>query len=670
MNDFRFYSPEILLLVLALPLLKFALAHLEKGARNRLLKFVADENLSRLLISKGRLKDKGKLFAYWIGLALLIVAAARPQANPKVEEVQSTGLDIYVLIDVSRSMDAEDVAPSRLMKAKKTVQHLTSRLSGDRVGIIAYANSAILITPLTSDYSIIDSYLKNLDSSLIPSQGTNLQSALEVAKEAMARGAAKSGENERSNVFIVMSDGETHGESDLQVVDEIRASGGIIFSIAIGTERGAPIPLRDEKGELRGFKTDLSKNTVVSPMNPVVLQELATRGGGHFYFSTLDEAEVEDILARVGDAQRGNFALIRTTVYEELFLFVLSPGVLLLLFSYLTIQNALLPLHTIFRIRKSAKRKSKTAASLALFILSSGSADAGTLSFLKTKEKVVSEESQKLEKEKKFDQAVDLLKGLQAENPDSADLNYNIGTYQVLENKHSQGREQLNRLRSADPKLRLQGLFNIGGSYALEGKKEEARSAYAELISLLRKKEKLSNKEAELLDLAKKNVNRLADPAQQPNPQQDKSENQNKKSGSQESPQENKGDSKQEDKNSGNGDDQKKGPDKQGDPKKEGDGDSKKDANPEEKKGDRDSKQERPESKDDSTSKGDQEQEGGNAPPRRGGQPFRERDSMGEDEARRILGALKEREGNLQKKFLKDKVKGGKVNVDDAAQDW
>lgn len=703
MNDFRFFSPSLLLLLALLPVARFVLGRIDKGARNRLLRFVADANLEKLLVSKGTLSDRGKRAAFWAGLALAILAAARPQANPTVEEVQSSGLDIYVLMDVSRSMDAEDIAPSRLLKAKKTVQHLTARLAGDRVGVIAYANSAVLITPLTSDYSIIDSYLKNIDTSLIPSQGTNLGSALEVAKDAMERGAkAKGEEGDRSNIFVVLSDGEDHGDSDLSIVDEIRKNGGLVFAIAFGTERGAPIPLRDEKGELRGFKTDLAKNTVVSPMKPQVLKEVANRGGGTFYFSTYEEAEVEDLLARVGDAQRGSFAVIHTTVYEELFPWFLAPALALLLFSFVSLRalaGGRLPgLKDLKAMRSGVKPAVKQLALLVAFLplaLAAGEARAHPLSFLWTKEKNASEESRALAKEKKYDEAVNVLKGLQAENPDNADLAYNMGTYMVLNQKHSDGREQLKRLASAEPRLRLPGLYNAAGSYALEQNKAGARAEYAELIQLLSRREKLSDSEAKLLADAKRNVARLADPNQQPPPQQDKSEN---KSNSDQNKQENKGGSqgqndqkKQEGKENKSGDDKKD--DKGGDDKKDNkgkgddgknkedkkdkdkenkeDGEGKDEKKDSEKKGD-EGKEEKKEGKGDDKQKneGDQGKQGGQLPPRRGGQPFKERDNMGEDDAKRILGALKEREGNLQKKFLKDKVKGGKVTVDDAAKDW
>lgn len=641
MTDFKFANAEILFLLLALPVAGLLLSRLDKGAHNRLLRFMAEANLRQLLLAKGGIRARGKKAAFWLGLALLVIAAARPQANPSVEELQSSGLDIYVLLDVSRSMDVEDIAPSRLKKAKKTVLHLTSKLSGDRVGIIAYANSAILITPLTSDYSIIDSYLKNVDSSLIPSQGTNLGGALEVAQQAMERGAkSAASETDRSNIFLVLSDGEDHGESDLSIVDTIRSSGGLIFSIAYGTERGAPIPLRDEKGELRGYKTDEARNPVLSAMKPQVLKEAATRGGGHFYFSTLDETEIDDLLARVSDSKRGSITVVKTTVYEEWFGLFLAPGLLLLLFSYASMLTLGERLRLAFASRKKTPKGGASALAVLFLLLSASPAMANPLSFLWTKEKKASQESSELAKQKKYSEAVDALKGLQAENPDSPELNYNIGTYLIEEKKHEQGRLQLSRLRSADDRVRAPALFNTAGSYAQEGKKAEARAAYAELIQLLSRREKLSDEESKLLELAKKNVERLADPSQQPDQKQDK----------------------QEEKKEDGGEDKKEQKDQKGQ-KDQGGGDKPKED--EQKKQGEDQqnkeKQEKP---------GNEAKEGGKQIPRSGGQPFRERDNMGEDDAKRILGALKERESNLQKKFLKDKVKGGKVNVDDAAKDW
>jgi Ca-activated chloride channel homolog len=665
MNDFRFASPSYLLFLLALPLLWLALRRIDSRAKERLRKFMAEENLRKLVVSKGELRERGKKLAFWLGLACCCLALARPQANPVEEEMQSAGLDIYVLLDVSKSMDAEDVAPSRLKKAKREIQHLTSRLSGDRVGLIVYANSAVLVSPLTSDYTILDSYLQHIDTGMVPSQGTNLGHALEIAREAMERGARASstGNSEmRSNVFLVMSDGEDWGESNLNVVDTIHSSGGIIFTIALGTQKGVPIPMRNEKGELMGYKHDRLGNTVVTAVNPAVLQDVANRGGGQFYFSTLEEGEIEDILARVGSMERRSYTAIRTKVYEEFFVPVLLTGIFLLLFSFLSVTE--------FFLRLKALLPGK-AAPLLLLVLLPSHAHANPLSFLWSREKRASEKSADLARQGKAGDAVDTLKELQAENPDSPELNYDIGTYFLIDKKNGQGRDQLKRIRDPKNPMRGRALFNLAGSYALEGNKDDARAAYADLMHDLSSKPKLSKDEKELAQLVRKNLARLADPNQQPQSAQNQQSQQQNQGGGQD--QKNKQDQGQgQNKNQDSKQDQDK---KQDQNKKQDQGsgqdDKKKQEQDKQKEGEKQDQQ--GEQKKDQDQNGKQSGQSGqqdHLPPRRGGAPFRERDNMAEDDAKRILGALREQESSLQKKFLNNKAKKGKIEQDDAAKDW
>lgn len=679
MQDFHFANPEYTLLILLLPLLRFVFARANKSARTKLSRFISEQNLSQLLRSRSTFQGRSKIAFFWVGLVCVIFALARPQANPSVEEMQSAGLDIYVLLDVSRSMDAEDVPPSRLKKAKRTIQTLASRLSGDRIGIIAYANSAVLISPLTSDFSILESYLQSVDTSLIPSQGTNVANALEVAKEAMERGAKTSGEDSpRSNIFLVLSDGEDYGESDFSVADEIRKAGGLIFTIAFGTEKGVPIPVRDDRGELRGYKKDQAGEPVLTAVKPGPLQDLANRGGGHFYFTTTGETEVEDLLARVGDAQRGSFTSVRVVIYEELFWLFLLPGLLAILFSFIPLS--LLIGRELFL--KILKRNTATTATLILLFAFSATAHAGPISFFWSKERKASRQSQELAEQKKFSEAADALKGLQAENPDSPELNYNIGTYLLQDQKGRIGREQLSHLRNADGPLRDYASYNMAGSLAMEGKKDEARAAYAELIQRLAGKTQLTEQESVLLQQAKRNVARLADPNQQQPPQKDKSDQQQQGGGGQSDPNENKDqnkDEKKENQQGGQGKDQKDSKDKENEQGKDKEKDQNKDQgkDKEDKPGDKGDQKDEKKKEDGDQGQDDkskQQKEGSQdkqaPPPKFGNQPFKERDNMGEDDAKRILGGLKERESNLQKKFLKNQIKGGRVKADDAAKDW
>jgi hypothetical protein len=197
-------------------------------------------------------------------------------------------------------------------------------------------------------------------------------------------------------------------------------------------------------------------------------------------------------------------------------------------------------------------------------------------------------------------------------------------------------------------------LFNLAGSYALEGNKEDARAAYAELIHELGKKQNLSQADKELQGLVRQNLARLADPAQQPKPEQQNQQDQEKQPG-------------------GGGPDQKQ--DQKQDQNQDGkQGQESPDKKPEDGKDQKD-KQGQKDPLDQPKDQGQEKQAGqqnqeGQIPPRRGGTPFRERDNMGEEDAKRILGALREHESSLQKKFLNNKAKKGKLEQDDAAKDW
>lgn len=667
MNDFRFANPKYLLLLLGLVAAYLLLRWLRDAGRQRMLRFVAEENLKRLLVSTGSVRESGKRLALWLGLALMVLALARPQANPTMEDVEGMSLDIYVLLDVSRSMDAEDIAPSRLRKAKRSVQHLMELLSGDRLGVIGFAGSSALLVPLTSDYEIVRSVLQNVDTSVIPSQGTDIGGALELAKSAMERGAQVVGSNggARTNIFLILSDGEDHGEKDLAIADSIRSEGGIIFSIAYGTEKGVPIPVRNDRGELMGYKRDGKGNTVISTVQSKALSEVARRGGGQFYHSTLEEQEIEDILARVQTAQRSGAVTTKARIYEELYGYLLLLSLLSLLYSFVSIRALW---------QKGGGRWSRLA--LLPLLLLPVHANANPLSLLWNKEKRIGAKSQELSQEGKPEAAADQLKILQAENPDSSAVNYNLGTYLLEAKKLEEGREQLGRVAKDKNYLQAEALYNLAGSYMLEKKRPQAIAGYADLIRRLEKKSPLIEKEKEILKKARESFAHLSQ-EEQKNPQQQQGQDQQKQQG-QDGDQEKK--DQQQPGKGGEGDKKEDSKDKKSEDSK-GDGKEKKD----EKKDGEGKKQEKEnkpgegkdEKKDESQKNEPSSQDGQqgkdkqqNMPPRRGGTPFRERDNISESDAKRILESLKQQEGELQKKFLKKNGKNSKVVDDGSGQDW
>jgi Ca-activated chloride channel family protein len=658
MTDFHFANPDYLFLLLALPLLQALVSYFHKNARERLLRFVSATNLDALLKGKGASGIDWKKLFFWLGTLLLILALARPQANPQVEEMEGASLDIYVLLDVSRSMDAEDVPPSRLARAKHAVESLMQLLSGDRVGLVAFAGTAVLISPLTSDYEVIHTFMQNVDTSLIQNQGTDIPHALSVAEEAMRRGAERTGDTgPRSNVFVVLSDGEDHGDENWSIVDQIRKEGGTVFTIAFGTASGASIPVRNAQGEIAGYKRDRAGNQVKTAVETKALEEIAKRGGGQFYVSTPDEGEVRDILNRMQNMDRSGATLMRARVYEEYFMPFLAAGLAFLLFSFLSIPRLSF---------KNPLRKS-----LLLLALFPSAAKASPLSWLWDGEKRAYQDSQGLAAEGKTEEAVNRLKPLLAEHPDSPELNYNVGTYLLGAKKDEEGREQLKRLTETENPLRSEALFNIAGSYAQGGKKEEARATYADLIQSLREKSR-SPQEEKLLEMAKQNLSRLATnpPPQPQNNQQQNQQNQNQ--------QQNQDQKNQDQKNQ----DQKNQQGQNSSQSNEKKPQDKKQENKDGKGGENDKDQKDPQDKDqnkenggqkenqDQQDQGDQQKQNQQSRGMRtGSKEFKEKGDMAEEDAKRLLEALKQRESGLQRKFLKQKAKGDN-SEDESNKDW
>lgn len=631
MYEFRFESPAYLFLLVALLLLAFLLYKTREYGRKKLEAFATHKSLERLLKGGNGENTYSRRLAFWIGLSLAILALARPQANPEFEERESSSLDILVLLDVSRSMDAEDAPPSRLKKAKRTINVLMDQLNGDRVGVIAFAGTALLVSPLTNDYEMIRTFLQGVDSSMIQNQGTNIDGALQLAKRAMERGAQNSAET-GSNVFLVLSDGEDHFEVTERTAAEIRKKGGTIYAIAFGTERGAPIPVRNERGELAGYKRDASGNTVLSTVNARSLQAIAAAGGGQFYFSTIDETEIVDFVKRVQGMQREGGAIVRTKTYQEYFYPMLVLAAISLIFSFANFRNLW-------------RRKGRLFL-IPLTFLSMGP-EVHAASILHDKERRTFEESVELAAKGKPEESVNRLKPLLAENPDSGPLNYDVGTFLLNAKKYQDGREHLERAKKV-PETRWKAAYNIAGSYALEGKRDEARLAYSELIGELVEKNSRTSEEEEILDRSRIALQQLQEDPKQNQSGGSENKEQDEKNSQKKQDQENK---------SGSGD------------KKQDSKDQNQESNEQENKGEEKQEGEKNEKEGEPQNQGEEKQQNPQNVPSSGRKPFRERDNMSEQDAKRILEALKQQESGLQKKFLRGKEKDAKESEHNS-KDW
>jgi Ca-activated chloride channel family protein len=258
-------------------------------------------------------------------LILMILALAGPRWGSHYQEVSQKGVDIMIVLDVSRSMLVEDVEPDRLERAKREISDFIRVVQGDRLGLVAFAGAAFTQCPLTLDYGALAMFLTALSPDMVPAPGTDLGAALQTAVSSF------DSTSETDKVILLITDGEDNENRGLQAAREAAKKGIKIFVFGIGDPSGGPIPSANGKG---GFKKDAEGQLVLSRLNEAGLKEIASATGGTYVRSMAGDLDL-DILYFEGIKQRTEAADLKSgkiKVYEERFpLFVLAAFILLLL---------------------------------------------------------------------------------------------------------------------------------------------------------------------------------------------------------------------------------------------------------------------------------------------------------------------------------------------------
>jgi Ca-activated chloride channel family protein len=335
---FRFGNPEYLIALWLIPILIFLFILFNRN-RKKLLEKFADRELQKSIISSfSGIKSKIKFGIILSALALLILAFSNPQVGTKMTEVKQTGIDVYILLDVSRSMQAEDIKPNRLEKAKYQISNLIQKLRGDRIGLIIFAGEAYIQFPLTTDYSAANLFLSAVDYNSVPQQGTAIASAINLAVQSFDSAAT-------DKAIILMTDGEDH-EGDINQAVEAATDRGIkIYTIGFGSPDGVPIPIYDNKGNQIGFKQDSQGQTVLTKLDENILNEIASKGNGKYYRGNNYEDYLDKIYSDLSKLKQAEFGVKKVTDYEDRFYYFLAPAILLLILE-IFISNIKSPFFT------------------------------------------------------------------------------------------------------------------------------------------------------------------------------------------------------------------------------------------------------------------------------------------------------------------------------------
>jgi Ca-activated chloride channel homolog len=265
-----------------------------------------------------------------LGITILIVALAGPKLGTEVREIKRQGIDLIVALDLSSSMNAQDISPSRLDKAKYETLRLVSQLSGDRVGLIVFTGEAFLQSPLTVDYSALRLFLNIADTGQMPSSTTNFDAAFKEAKRAF-EGVESETKSDAARVLLVISDGENFGPDYKQSLDELVKMGVSIYSIGIGTTAGSTIPEIDSNtGRVTGNKRDREGQVVTTKLEVDALQKIADSGNGRYYEIQRGNENFDAFINRVGELQKGEFASQEYADYKNQYQVITLIGLLLI----------------------------------------------------------------------------------------------------------------------------------------------------------------------------------------------------------------------------------------------------------------------------------------------------------------------------------------------------
>ena len=323
----KFAHPAYLLLFWLIPALVIFFFYASRK-KDRLTKLFCGETLYAELVPAARRRRQRLKAALLLGaICLLIFSLMQPRWGFQWEDITRKGIDVIVAIDVSQSMLAEDIKPNRLERAKRKVYDLCQMLQGDRIGLIAFAGTSFVQCPLTLDYGAFKIFLDYLNPELIPVPGTAIGDAIRTAIKGF------NSRERTSKALILITDGEDHESKPLEAAQEAKKEGVRIFTIGIGQEGGAPIPLQDGSG---GFKKDERGDLVLSKLDETTLQKIALETGGSYVRSVTGDMDLNKIYKEDirGSIEKKELRSTRKKRWEERFQWFVFAAVLFLALEF------------------------------------------------------------------------------------------------------------------------------------------------------------------------------------------------------------------------------------------------------------------------------------------------------------------------------------------------
>jgi Ca-activated chloride channel family protein len=319
---FRFAHRNYLLLLIALApaLFLFTLFHLWR--EKHLQRFARPSLIDALIPDSSFDKHLVKFILLSLAFEFIIIGFAGPQVGTRQEKVRRQGIDVMVALDVSNSMLSEDVKPSRLGRAKNFISNFIDSLQNDRLGLIVFAGRAYMQMPLTVDYSAARMYLHTISTNMVPTQGTDIADAIDLARKGFVQGDTK------YKALIIISDGEDNEGGVDEAVAQAVGEGVKIFTIGVGSGNGSPIPAGTD------FKRDENGNIVLSKLNQQMLADIANKGSGKYFLLGSGKDEISSIFGELGRIGTRDYEEMSFTDFDDQYQWCLAIAAVLLLIEW------------------------------------------------------------------------------------------------------------------------------------------------------------------------------------------------------------------------------------------------------------------------------------------------------------------------------------------------
>ena len=349
----QFAQIEYLALILVIPFLFLFYGLSRRVRRKRLEKFGERALVEKLIPDASRGRGWLKIALWSLALFFFAIGLSRPQLGARLKEVETTGVEIMIVLDVSNSMLAEDYTPNRLERAKLAISRLVDKMKQDRIGLIVFAGKSFVQLPITADYISAKIFLNSISTSSVPVQGTAMGDAILTA----IRGFSLESANSRA--VILITDGENHEDDPVQAATEAKNLGIPVFAIGIGTDEGKPIPAGN--GELL---KDKEGNIVVTKLDEKTLSEVVEAGGGAYVRAGNSDFGLEAIVDKIHDMDKQQYKSVVFEDFDEQYMYFFAIALFFLLLEFLVGERKG---RNLFKSIRSGNMKKLTILLLILF---------------------------------------------------------------------------------------------------------------------------------------------------------------------------------------------------------------------------------------------------------------------------------------------------------------